>query len=79
MTIKATSKNGQAVSASVAVDANSNTITALLNTTTPVVLQVVVQSLHPDTPFTYSGGFGGREYSNARSTVLLGCLCFVLN
>jgi hypothetical protein len=59
VTIKATSKSGQTVSASVAVDANSNTITALLNTTKPVTLRVVVQSLHPDTPFTYSGGFGG--------------------
>ena len=59
VTVKATSKSGQTVSASVSVDANSNTITALLNTTKAVTVQVVVQSLHPDTPFTYSGGFGG--------------------
>eukprot|EP01043_Picozoa_sp_COSAG02_P070913 COSAG02_NODE_12748_length_1500_cov_1.362598_1_plen_411_part_10 len=59
VTIKSTSKNGQTVSASVSVDANSNTITARLNTTKAVTVQVVVQSLHPDTPFTYSGGFGG--------------------
>lgn len=59
VTIKATSKSGQTICTSVSVDANSNTITALLNTTKPVKVCVVVQSLHPDTPFTYSGGFGG--------------------
>ena len=51
VSIQATTAGGRGFSASVAVDANSNTITALLNTTVPVSLEVTVQSLHPNTTF----------------------------
>ena len=45
--IAAATKAGRSFSASVAVDATSNTITALLNSSHPLALEVVVQSLHP--------------------------------
>ena len=53
VTITGTSAAGDWWIASVAVDATSNTITALLNTSTPVPLEVVVQSLHPPGRFPY--------------------------
>ena len=59
VSVKATLQGGRTVSASVFVDANSNTISASLNSSSPVKLTVVVQSLHPNHKFTYAGGFGG--------------------
>jgi hypothetical protein len=60
VTVKATSKaSGRSFSATVAVDAHSNTITTLLNSSQPVSLSVVVQSVHPSKRFAYAGGFAG--------------------
>lgn len=54
---------GHSWRASVVVDANSNTITALLNTSSPVTLAVVVQSLHPVERFPYYS----KAFPNAMS------------
>jgi hypothetical protein len=59
VTVHAATKSGRTLAISVAVDANTNTITALLNSSTPLSMTVVVQSLHPSERFTYDGGFGG--------------------
>ena len=59
VTIGATLYGGRTLSAKVFVDANSNTITATLNSSIPLKLTVAVQSLHPDHPFAYYGRFGG--------------------
>jgi len=52
-----TSGGGLSFSTRVFVDAYSNTVTAALNTSAPVQLSVRVQSVHPNTSFSYAGGF----------------------
>ena len=57
LTVRASSSGGLTLSARVFVDANSNTISATLNTSAPVQLSVQVQSVHPNSSFAYGGGF----------------------
>jgi hypothetical protein len=57
LTVRASTSGGLTISARVFVDANSNTISTALNTSTPVQLTVRVQSVHPNSSFAYGGGF----------------------
>ena len=59
VTVSATTAAGAKVAATVAVDANSNTVDVSLTSSVALSLEVVVQSLHPNHAFTYGGGFGG--------------------
>jgi hypothetical protein len=56
LTVRASTSGGLTISARVFVDANSNTISTALNTSTPVQLTVRVQSVHPNSSFAYGGG-----------------------
>ena len=80
VTVKATSKaSGRSFSATVAVDAHSNTITTLLNSSQPVSLSVVVQSVHPSKRFAYAGGFAGPGPECGKNTVFFSRLYIYIN